>query len=201
MLRENSAAVRLISHASLTVINCSKDMSLSIYNMQAAMHCWVLFICWQVAGQLHTDSYANDSNIKHSSHPPFTLPSINTLHVGAVWWEKCVNPCRKGKIQLWQEYESAHCTLCLSKQCVFGELDVSKWSRTCNFILIHKVRWKCINVWVGIRVRTPSWIRISHEVRFKLLWTVLSVFNNFNTTVRLNSRFYGSLLWLRRKNI
>lgn len=91
---ENSAAVRLISHASVTVINGSKDLSMSIYNMQAAMHCWALFICWQVAGRLHTDSYANDSHIMHSALPPYTLPSINTFSVEAGRWKSVLIPAK-----------------------------------------------------------------------------------------------------------
>lgn len=75
-LRESSAAARLISHASLTVINSGKDMSLSIYNMQAAMHRWALFIRWQVAGRLHTDSYANDRNNTLSLYTAFNKYNV-----------------------------------------------------------------------------------------------------------------------------
>lgn len=160
--RENSAAVRLISHASLTVINGGKDMSLSIYNMQAAMHCRVVFICWQVAGRPHTDSYANDRNIKLSAYPSYTLPPKNTLSARVVWCKSVLILARKVKCNFGKTPGGFTGLADVWCMCL---VNFSMWSHTCNSILIHEDVWQYIKFRVCLRFR--SHFCISHEIRFK----------------------------------
>lgn len=145
-LWENSTAVRLISHASLTVINGGKDMSLSIYNMQTAMHCWALFICWQLASRLHTDSYANGRDIKHSALPPYTLPSKNTLCSRAVWWKSVLILARKVKCNFGKNL------------CEHTVHYVLAFYHICNFIPLLRVVWNYIKVRVSLIQVIAVWL-------------------------------------------